>query len=766
MQRCIGAQFNHLTDKIMSLFSFTTGDNKVDKLKYVAYYGTYSADATYPPFAVVKHNDIAYLQNSTVAIKGIAPTDTNYWIVWTAAEAASTVAWSNITGKPTTFNAGTLQSVTLSAATPTANQFLRYSSGSSSWVPTTYAPDWSEIASKPASFTPASHVHSADDITSGTLGAARIPDLDAAKITAGSLVVARGGTGLSALGSSHAILSVNTAGSAMEYRSLTAGAGITITPATGSFTIASTATGTVTSVGLTVPNIFTVSGSAVTTSGNVGFTLASQGTGNQVFASPDGASGAPGFRSIVAADIPSLDAAKIGSGTLPIARGGTGQVTANAAINALVPSQTGNSGKVLSTDGTNTSWVPAGGTGTVTSVGIGGTNIFSYSSAVTASGTLTLNLADQVQSKVLAAPSGATGTPTFRLLVAGDLPSHAHVKADISDFAHTHDDRYFTETELTTSGGGGSVHYNNITSKPAQYDANTLQTRALLSTAPSTGQVITWNGTAWAPATPTGTGDMLQSVYDTDGLAPSPTYVDAARVAPWSGITDKPSSFTPASHTHPSSAITDFTVAAQDAAGALVNGSGGVAGTSATLILVYNSGSATLKGTVRVDGTTITAGASSISAANTTAQWNANQFQGRAFASTAPTSGQAIVWDSSGGGTWKPASIVDPSPAFVTLTDGPTVTLDVTGIKVSNATVTLGGARTLAITGAASGSQGVIKVVQDGTGGRTLSLPATSKVVNSGSGAWTPTAAAGSTDILAWIYDGANYFWTIGKTYS
>jgi len=56
------------------------------------------------------------------------------------------------------------------------------------------------------------------------------------------------------------------------------------------------------------------------------------------------------------------------SGTVAIANGGTGQTTANAAINALLPSQASQSGKVLSTDGTNTSWVAAGGTGTVTSV--------------------------------------------------------------------------------------------------------------------------------------------------------------------------------------------------------------------------------------------------------------------------------------------------------------------------------------------------------------------------------------------------------------
>lgn len=50
-------------------------------------------------------------------------------------------------------------------------------------------------------------------------------------------------------------------------------------------------------------------------------------------------------------------------GTLSIAKGGTGQATANAALNALLPSQTGNSSKVLTTDGTNTSWTTVAGGG-------------------------------------------------------------------------------------------------------------------------------------------------------------------------------------------------------------------------------------------------------------------------------------------------------------------------------------------------------------------------------------------------------------------
>jgi hypothetical protein len=62
-------------------------------------------------------------------------------------------------------------------------------------------------------------------------------------------------------------------------------------------------------------------------------------------------------------------------------------------INALIPSQTGNSGKYLTTNGTTTSWgtVTGGGSGTVTSVGGTGTvSGISLSGTVTSSGNLTL----------------------------------------------------------------------------------------------------------------------------------------------------------------------------------------------------------------------------------------------------------------------------------------------------------------------------------------------------------------------------------------
>ena len=73
-----------------------------------------------------------------------------------------------------------------------------------------------------------------------------------------------------------------------------------------------------------------------------------------------------------------------------INRGGTGATTATAAFNALAPTQTGNSGKYLTTDGTNTSWA-TNPLGTVTSVGGTGTvNGLTLTGTVTTSGNLTL----------------------------------------------------------------------------------------------------------------------------------------------------------------------------------------------------------------------------------------------------------------------------------------------------------------------------------------------------------------------------------------
>ena len=64
------------------------------------------------------------------------------------------------------------------------------------------------------------------------------------------------------------------------------------------------------------------------------------------------------------------------TGTVAIASGGTGQTTANTAFNALVPSQTGNSGKFLTTDGTNSSWATTATAVSLTNDTSTATNLF------------------------------------------------------------------------------------------------------------------------------------------------------------------------------------------------------------------------------------------------------------------------------------------------------------------------------------------------------------------------------------------------------
>lgn len=72
----------------------------------------------------------------------------------------------------------------------------------------------------------------------------------------------------------------------------------------------------------------------------------------------DSVNGQTGVVVLGAADVGAVPLAAL---PLDVTLGGTGQITANAALNALLPNQTGQNGKVLQTNGTNTSWANAGG---------------------------------------------------------------------------------------------------------------------------------------------------------------------------------------------------------------------------------------------------------------------------------------------------------------------------------------------------------------------------------------------------------------------
>lgn len=99
----------------------------------------------------------------------------------------------------------------------------------------------------------------------------------------------------------------------------------------------------------------------------------------------------------------------------------------------------------------------------------------------------------------------------------------------------------------------------------------------------------------------------------------------------------------------------------------------------------------------------------------------------------------------------------------VTLTDGATITQTMVATQADqNAKVTLGGNRTLAFSGLAAGMRGNLRVIQDGTGSRTLTLMANSRV-NGSTTTVTLLTAAAAENILSWYSpDGTAIRWTNG----
>ena len=103
------------------------------------------------------------------------------------------------------------------------------------------------------------------------------------------------------------------------------------------------------------------------------------------------------------------------AGTLAIANGGTGQTTANTAFNALAPSQTSNSGKYLTTDGTNSSWATVVSGASLSNDTTTATNVYPLFAAATTGTPTTIYTGN---AKLLYKPS--TGELTSSVITAGN----------------------------------------------------------------------------------------------------------------------------------------------------------------------------------------------------------------------------------------------------------------------------------------------------------------------------------------------------------
>jgi hypothetical protein len=160
--------------------------------------------------------------------------------------------------------------------------------------------------------------------------------------------------------------------------------------------------GTVTSVGLSLPSIITVTNSPVTTSGTLTGTLTTQAV-NSIFAGPSsGAAAAPTFRALTTADIPALSYVSSVGATAPITS--TGGLTPTIGVTAAALTKTDDTNVTATLGGSPTTallaatsltlgWtgqlaVSRGGTGLSAGTS-GGVPYFSSTTAMTSSALLT-----------------------------------------------------------------------------------------------------------------------------------------------------------------------------------------------------------------------------------------------------------------------------------------------------------------------------------------------------------------------------------------
>ena len=257
---------------------------------------------------------------------------------------------------------------------------------------------------------------------------------------------------------------------------------------------------TSTSKGLLMPRVTSLQRSAI----------ASPATGLLVFQT-DGSSGFYYYSGSAWVNLSAI--------ALPVSvtNGGTGASTASAGLNNLLPSQTGNSGYSLTTDGTNASWAAAAMVPPGTVVPFAGSTapagwllcdgsavnrttysaLYAVTSTIygTGNGSTTFNIPD-LRGRTVFGKDNMGGTAASRLtttyglngltlggaggaqsktLATTELPAHTHTLTlsgtTASAGAHTHDyqDAYYAE-----AGGGAGVGGSSIfgMGSPSDYDNN------------------------------------------------------------------------------------------------------------------------------------------------------------------------------------------------------------------------------------------------------------------------------------------------------
>ncbi len=311
----------------------------------------------------------------------------------------------------------------------------------------------------------------------------------------------------------------------------------------------------------------------------------------------------------------------------------------------------------------------------------------------------------------------------------------------------------FSANDATGTTNGIIRLAGDLSGTAASPTVTRIQGQSISSTAPTSGQVLKWNGTAWAPAADTdtnttytaGTGLLLtgtvfsansatttsqgiiQLAGDLSGTAATPTVIriqgsPVASTAPTSGQVLKwnGTAWTPAADTD-------------------TNYSAGSGLTLTGTVFSANDATTTTNGIIRLAG----------DLSGTAASPTVTRIQGQSISSTAPTSGQVLKWN---GTAWAPAADTDTNTTY---TAGTGLTLTGTVFSANNATSTATGMVQLA---GDLGGTAVTPTVSRIQGQAVSSTaPASGQVLKWNGTAWTPSADNNTT------YDGSETVVTAGN---
>ena len=183
--------------------------------------------------------------------------------------------------------------------------------------------------------------------------------------------------------------------------------------------------GTVTSVGLSMPSIFSVANTPITTANTFNVTFNSQ-TSHKFLAGSLANDGTVNFRTIDTTDIPTLSyLTSFNSRTGPAILPASGDYSLNLLGDVSISSPTG--AQVLKYNSISGKWENNNDTG-LTSVGLSMPSVFSVSnSPLTTNGSIAVSFNSQTSHKFLAGSLTNDGTVNFRTIDTTDIPTLAYL---------------------------------------------------------------------------------------------------------------------------------------------------------------------------------------------------------------------------------------------------------------------------------------------------------------------------------------------------